>query len=194
MDLTLRHVDLDHVPGVHLSPQSRTLEHRESKVNRVTEENPSERVGENRGHAERFQRDGGLFAARSAPEVVAGHDEVADLDAPGPGRIDGFEGVRCKHLGIGRAQILSRDDVVGRDIVPERPDAAAELTLHSEEGTRPGPINLPLTGVDRPPDPFPAERSQIFRGSVISPWIADAVTVQGEARYTWACGDPIRPG
>jgi len=24
--------------------------------------------------------------------------------------------------------------------------------------------------------------------------IADAVTVQGEARYTWACGDPIRPG
>src|SRR5712692_4735738 len=37
-------------------------------------------------------------------------------------------------------------------------------------------------------------RSYTFRGSVISPWIADAVTVHGLARYTWAWGDPIRPG
>src|SRR5439155_533632 len=58
-----------------------------------------------------------------------------------------------------------------------------------------GTINLvSLAGVDKPRDPSPAERSHTFRGSVISPWIADAVTVQGEARYTWACGDPIRPG
>src|SRR3989442_9716216 len=51
VDLTFRHVDLDHVPRVHLSPQSRTLQHRESKINRVPEENPSKRVGEDRGHA-----------------------------------------------------------------------------------------------------------------------------------------------
>src|SRR5437773_2740230 len=58
-----------------------------------------------------------------------------------------------------------------------------------------GTINLvSLAGVDKPRDPSPAERSHTFRGSVISPWIADAVTVQGEARDTWACGDPIRPG
>src|SRR2546423_8360452 len=56
-DLTLRHVDLDHVPGVQLSPQSRTFQHRESKIDRVPEENPSERIGEDRGHTEGFQRD-----------------------------------------------------------------------------------------------------------------------------------------
>src|SRR5437867_2493066 len=38
MDLTLRHVDLDHVPGVDLPPQSCTLEHRESQIDRVPEQ------------------------------------------------------------------------------------------------------------------------------------------------------------
>jgi hypothetical protein len=36
--------------------------------------------------------------------------------------------------------------------------------------------------------------SYTFRGSVITPWMADAVTVHGLARYTWAWGEPIRPG
>src|SRR3972149_1358806 len=32
------------------------------------------------------------------------------------------------------------------------------------------------------------------RGSVITPRRADAATVKGDARYTWDCLDPIRPG
>src|SRR5437660_805112 len=129
------------------------------------EECPSERVGEDRGHAERFQRDWGLFAARSAPEVVAGHDEVADLDALGPGRIDGLEGMRSKHVGIGRAEIFSRNNVVGRDIVPERPDAAAELPLHSEARTRGGTINLvSMAGVYKSRHPFPRNGVRPFAG------------------------------
>src|SRR2546430_17620995 len=48
-DLTFPHFDLDHVPRVHLSPQSPTLQHRESNINRVSGENPSKRVVQDTG-------------------------------------------------------------------------------------------------------------------------------------------------
>src|SRR5207249_5674211 len=94
-------------------------------------------------------------------------DHVPGPDVLRPCRIDGLEGVLREHLRVGRPQVLACDDVVRRDVVAERPHAALESGLHDRYA---------------------------FRGSVISPWIAEAVTVHGLARYTCAVGEPIRPG
>lgn len=40
----------------------------------------------------------------------------------------------------------------------------------------------------------PKSAAQVPRGSVIFPYSAEAATVYGEPRYTWASGLPMRPG
>src|SRR2546428_9272126 len=108
----------------------------------------------------------GMRPARAASEVRSRDDDVAALHFLRPGRIDGLERVFGEDLRIRRAEVLARDDVVRGDVIAKRPHATLETGLHG----------------------------QTFRGSVIFPRIADAATVHGLARYTWACGDPMRPG
>src|SRR2546422_6897856 len=166
-NLTSGEVELDHVARLHTVPQTRALDHGESEVDRVPEEDARERVREDRGDAQRLQCDRRLLPARAAAEVGSRDDHVPGLDVLRPCRVDGLECVLREHLRVGRPQVLACDDVVGRDVVTKRPHAALESGLHDRYA---------------------------FRGSVISPWIADAVTVQGLARYTCAVGEPIRPG
>src|SRR3989441_1651807 len=166
-DVTAGEVELDHVARLHTFTQAGALDHWEPEVVGVPEEDARESGRENRGDAEGLQSDRCLLPARAAAEVRSRDDHVPGPDVPRPRRVDGLEGVLREHLRIRGPQVLACDDVVGRDVVAERPHAALEAGLHDRYA---------------------------FRGSVISPWIADAVTVHGLARYTCAVGEPIRPG
>jgi len=59
-------------------------------------------------------------------------------------------------------------------------------------GLRVDPVRRSLRPVDR----YLARlaTAHTARGSVISPYSADAATVYGDPRYTWASGLPMRPG
>src|SRR5439155_815489 len=78
-NLTTGEVELDYVARLHTVPQTRALDHGESEVDRVPEENARERVRQDRGDAERLQCDRGLLPARAAAEVGSRDDHV-----PGP--------------------------------------------------------------------------------------------------------------
>src|SRR5207253_5233512 len=80
--------------------------------------------------AEGLEGDGGLFAAGAAAEVVPRDDHIPRLHLARPRRVYGLERVRREHLRVRRPEVLARDDVVGRHVVPECPYTTAELTEH----------------------------------------------------------------
>src|SRR5256885_866437 len=123
-NLTTGEVELDHVARLHTVPQTRALDHGESEVDRVPEEDTRERGREDRGDAQRLQCDRRLLPARAAAEVDSRDDHVPGLDFLRPCRVDGLEGVLREHLRIRGPQVLACDDMVRRDVVAERPHAA----------------------------------------------------------------------
>src|SRR6266487_2734077 len=130
MDLAAGHVDLDRVPGLHFLTEPCTLDHRESEIDRVPEENAGERIREDRADPERLQRNRSLLPARAASEVGSRDDNVSGLDSFRPRRIHGFERVLREYLRVRRPEILARDDMIRGDVVAERPHPALEAGLH----------------------------------------------------------------
>ena len=80
-----------------------------------------------RADAGGFDRDGRVLAARAAPEVLLGHEDVAELDLGDELGVEIFHAVLGELLGHTRVEVAGGDDDVGVDIAAVLVRCAVEL-------------------------------------------------------------------
>src|SRR6266550_4016310 len=159
-------VDLDLVAllaHVHDLP---ALHDRQPDVDRVAEEDPGERRGDDAGDPAGPDGDGGVLPGGAGPEVLAGHDDVALPDPHGERGVEVLEAVLRQLRGVGGVEVAGRDDDVGVHVGAEAVDLPSQRA-HTSAPT--------------------------FSGWVIRPVMAVAAATAGFASQTSASRWPMRP-
>src|SRR5215471_8795645 len=129
-DHALLEVDLQLVAGLDGLGRLRRLEDRVAQVDRVAEEDAGERVRDDTRDAGAADGDRGDLAGRAAPEVGAADHDVAGRHLARPAALvtgHALHRVLAELLLVqGVDRVLGRDDLVGVDVVAERPGPASE--------------------------------------------------------------------
>jgi 3-isopropylmalate/(R)-2-methylmalate dehydratase small subunit len=162
----------------------RRLHDRQAGVDGVAVEDAREALRDHHRDARGLERDGRMLAARSAAEVLLGHQDVTRANALDEAGVEILQRVSGQLGGIGRVQVAGRDDDVGVDVaaVPVR----GPLELHGALLTVNGRTPPPTCGDWRGIVP---QRQMVSRASELrlAGMAFDTTRVAPPDRYGMAC-------